>query len=469
MHSGQFPLKGPFPGNGHTGGEGTLILEPIVLLGLAAGEERFVTWGQETLDHWDAWCEQYPMSTHTGPYQLMKAVADGQAQIHEIRRNIHAHTLHMTLLGVAAMYEATGKDEYRRTVLGCVDAIADRYVFLTGGMSAGERYVQYPYYHPNNEIEVCPQHTWLLLLEQALLWTGNPKYAEEMKRTLFNSLLAAQLADGSNWSYMTPMNGRAQEPVGPNCCNASGHRILARIPTMFFSLSHDGPVVNQWVPASLQWEQDGKRAVLTQETEYPSHGRLKLTLACDGDIEMELRIRIPVTARDVEITLNGQTTKPAAPGDYLKIARTWTDQDRVDIRCTLPLRVHYGDGEAAISKGPLVYCCFQNWQDDDGRFEWIHGGYPTDLQLKLGEEWQESVTWEAAPAGVLGPILRVPARRRAKAPLFANAEANSLLPAASELEAVLLPFANQGTRRGHYAIFVPILEEPQERKDVTSR
>ena len=38
VEPGQFPLVGPFPGNGHDGGEGTLILEPIVLLAQATGE-----------------------------------------------------------------------------------------------------------------------------------------------------------------------------------------------------------------------------------------------------------------------------------------------------------------------------------------------------------------------------------------------------------------------------------------------
>ena len=37
---GQFPLVGRFPGNGHDGGEGTLILEPIVRLGIITGDKR---------------------------------------------------------------------------------------------------------------------------------------------------------------------------------------------------------------------------------------------------------------------------------------------------------------------------------------------------------------------------------------------------------------------------------------------
>jgi DUF1680 family protein len=64
-----------------------------------------------------------------------------------------------------------------------------------------------------------------------LKWTGKARYAAEIERDLFNHFLAAQLADGSNWSYFTPLNGRAREPEPPNCCNAAGHRIAGRMPT----------------------------------------------------------------------------------------------------------------------------------------------------------------------------------------------------------------------------------------------
>ena len=67
-------------------------------------------------------------------------------------------------------------------------------------MSSLERYVPRRYYHHRNRIEVCPQHRWILLRAQALAWTGEPRYAAEIERDLFNHFLAAQLADGSNWS-----------------------------------------------------------------------------------------------------------------------------------------------------------------------------------------------------------------------------------------------------------------------------
>ena len=59
-------------------------------------------------------------------------------------------------------------------------------------------------------------------LEAIQLAETSDKSIAEIERDLFNHFLAAQLADGSNWSYMTPLNGRAQQPFGPNCCNAAG-------------------------------------------------------------------------------------------------------------------------------------------------------------------------------------------------------------------------------------------------------
>jgi hypothetical protein len=57
--------------------------------------------------------------------------------------------------------------EYRDVVIASVDRLADEWIFVTGGMSSLERYVpRRKYYNARNQIEVCPQHTWILLLEQ---------------------------------------------------------------------------------------------------------------------------------------------------------------------------------------------------------------------------------------------------------------------------------------------------------------
>lgn len=74
----------------------------------------------------------------------------------------------MTLLGIAALYNATGNPEYRYVVVASVDRLAEEWILLTGGMSSTERYVPRRYYNSCTSSKVCPQHTWILLLHQCL-------------------------------------------------------------------------------------------------------------------------------------------------------------------------------------------------------------------------------------------------------------------------------------------------------------
>ena len=73
-------------------------------------------------------------------------------------------------------------------MISSVGRLAREWVFITGAMSSGERYVPRHYYHPRNAIEVCPQHSWILLLAKCLEWTGKAHYAAEIERDLFTSV-----------------------------------------------------------------------------------------------------------------------------------------------------------------------------------------------------------------------------------------------------------------------------------------
>ena len=300
---GQFPLAGRYPGNGHDGGEGTLILEPMALLAMQSGDSRYLQWCETTLHTWDDWMRKAPEVTFACDYTAMKQFAAGEKDVWQLRENIHAHTFHMALLGIAALYAATGKPEYRDVVLGGVDRLAAEWVFLTGGMSSDERYIPRRFYHPRNQIEVCPQHTWILLLAQALQWTGEACYAHEIDRDLLNHFLAAQLADGSNWSYFTPLNGRADEPLGPNCCNGAGQRIAGRMPVYLYGLRHNAPAVFLYGASTATLHPAGGPAVtLAQETAFPSSGQVTIRVDPGSPATFPLHVRIPPYASGARIT-----------------------------------------------------------------------------------------------------------------------------------------------------------------------
>lgn len=453
---GQFPLAGRFPGNGHGGGEGTLILEPILLLGMRTGQQRFIDWGQRTLREWDRWLTQYPESRFTCGYTAMQQFAAGERDVYDLRLGIHAHTFHMTLLGVAALYNATGDSQYRDVFLGCANRLADEWIFLTGGMSTGEGYLPRRYYHPRGDIEVCPQHTWMLMLAQAYQWTGEPRYLSEIERDLFNHFLAAQLADGSNWSYMTPLNGRAQEPETPNCCNAAGMRIAARMPTYLYGLRGGEPAVLQYSPSQAIFAMNGLPPItLIQHTAFPSDGEVTLRVGPARPAAFPLHLRIPPYAAGAWMQVNREPPIPALPGQFAKIERFWQPGDTLTLHLPLPLACQASETAAAITRGPLVYACFQAAQPDTAIHLGRRGQYPEDLTLLLDPANPQAAVSEQPPAGdLLGPALRVPGVLQAKPPMFAAPAANRLQAPAQPAEALLLPFANQGALRGDYAVFL---------------
>lgn len=450
---GQFPLAGLFPGNGHEGGEGTLILEPIARLGQLTGDARLIAWCEATVAAWDRWFDAYPMSIHTCGYTQMQRFAAGEIALYELRPNMHAHTFHMTLLGLAALHQATGKAEYRQTVLGCVDRLIEQWIFITGAMSTGERYVESRFYHPNGEVEVCPQHTWILLLEQAYRWTGEARYLDEIERDTFNHLLAAQLADGTNWSYMTPLNGHAQKPESSNCCNSSGLRILARLPAYIYGLRDDTPAVLLYTESAARLDVPGLPALtLRQTTAYPSSGSVELHVDPAVAAEFPLHLRIPASAAAAAVTVNDEAPITGLTAGFLTLTRRWQPGDVVRLVFDFPVTCHANADYVAVTRGPLVYAHFANAQPDHELYFWHHSGYASDNDLVIDPTHPAAMEVPVA-ADLLGPGLQVRSRRLERAPMFASAAGNGALPPADDQPILLLPFMNQGSLQGDYQVF----------------
>lgn len=120
---------------------------------------------------------------------------------------------------------------------------------------------------------------------------------------------------------------------------------------------------------------------LTQETDYPWDGRVRLTIDPQTPSAIDLRLRIPGWARGrpipgdlyryaspeaaaISLTLNGEPVE-ATPGEdgYVRLERTWKSGDVVELNLPMPVRRVYshekieGDaGRVALMRGPVVYC-----------------------------------------------------------------------------------------------------------------
>ena len=111
-------------------------------------------------------------------------------------------------------------------------------MYITGGVSVAEHY-EHDYVKPisGHVVETCATMSWMQLTQMLLELTGESKYADAMERLMINHVFAAQDCETGSCRYHTAPNGSKPHGYfhGPDCCTASGHRIISMLPTFMYA------------------------------------------------------------------------------------------------------------------------------------------------------------------------------------------------------------------------------------------
>jgi hypothetical protein len=206
---------------------------------------------------------------------------------------------------------------------------------------------------------------------------GESKYADIMELVLYNSALSGISSDGTHYFYTNPlrrthdheMDTTDQQTRAPYipcfCCPPNLVRTIAKVSGWAYSLSENGVAVNLYGGNTLDTHMlDGSRIRLTQETQYPWQGDVKITMQECKDTPFELMLRIPAWAEKATILLNGKGAGvEAEPGTYATIERQWKSGDVVGLDMPMDIKLLEGHprieevrNQVAIKRGPVVYC-----------------------------------------------------------------------------------------------------------------
>lgn len=424
-----WPLPKPVTIAGHEvhyGLEGTLLVDPMLRLYQTTGEKRHLEWCQWAVANIDRW-------SASDTFSNLEKVAAGVMNLNEIQPNVHAHTLHMNLLGFLRMYQVTGEKGLLAKVRGAWGNVVRNYTYITGGVSVGEGYRR-PHELPNtgSVVETCASMSWLLLNQYLLELTAEPVHADAIERLLWNHLFAAQTWDGDGFRYHCALNGwkPAGYYTGPDCCSASGARILAMLPATFYAASRDAIYVNQYVESSAEIRLENNLVTIRQTTQYPAEEKVLLEVRPQRSAEWTVNLRLPGWCSGPVVTVNGESVRGLRPGSYAKLLRTWKAGDRIEL--TLPMRTewtrgqHSNQGLVALTRGPLVFLLDTVWLRDS-QTEALAGDRNGDNVpgLKVVEP---EIRGAPLPEGALGPACQVTVGLQ-------NGERTT---------ALMLPFANLG-------------------------
>ncbi len=353
-----FPAKKSIISAGtHKGMAATSVLEPMVLLYRASGDERYLKFAQYLVKAWND-----PKGPKIIAALLTRKEVDKTA-------NGKAYEMLSNLVGLCELARASGDRALLEPVLNAWRDIVDKRLYLTGSASAHEHF-QADFVLPNGVdssiCETCVTTTWIQLNLQLLRLTGEARFGDELERSLYNHLAAAQHPEGSDWCYYTALEGRKPYDQGITCCHSSGPRGMALAPQTAYLRSrdagHDVLLVSTLESSHATFELDGQPVTVRQESEFPRRGNSVLTLRLARPATFALRVRVPAWAKPLTLQTAGASF--TSQGGWASLpARNWKDGEHITLAFTIAARLVRGDhgnaGRAAMTWGPFVLACDQ--------------------------------------------------------------------------------------------------------------
>ena len=275
--------------------------------------------------------------------------------------------LYCGMADVAALKNDTG---YIAAIDRLWDDVVPRKMYITGGIGSSrdnEGFTE-DYDLPNLDAycETCASVGMVLWNQRMNQLTGDSKYIDILERSLYNGALAGISLGGDRFFYVNPLESKGdhhrQEWYGCACCPSQLSRFLPSIGNYIYASSDDALWVNLYIGNTGQIRIGETDILLTQETDYPWDGSVKLTISTSQPLEKEIRLRIPNWCKTYDLSINGKRINVSVEKGYAVI-KDWKSQDVIALDMDMPVEIVAADphvkenfGKRAIQRGPLVYC-----------------------------------------------------------------------------------------------------------------
>lgn len=256
-------------------------------------------------------------------------------------------------------------------------SIAQKQMYVTGGIGSthyGERFTE-DYDLPNDVAysETCASIGLALFARRMSLIDPDSIYADVAETAIYNCALAGVSLNGKAFFYINPLeinmersrkNKEYYEYKGSgfntvqrlevfdcSCCPPNIARMIASIGDFLYTYNDDTVFVHHYFESDAEFE----GIKITQNTEYPHNGAVRLTVK--GMAGKTLAVRIPGWAQNCAVADAYKTEKGYA---YIAID---CNEKVINLDFAMECRlvaanpaVEADVGRVALCRGPLVYC-----------------------------------------------------------------------------------------------------------------
>ena len=301
---------------------------------------------------------------------------------------IMGHSVRASLMctGLISLAMVTGESEHYDAALNLWESAVHRKMHITGGVGAihrGEKFGP-DYCLPDDAyLETCAAVGMGFFHHNMNMAFADGQYADELERAIYNGVLSGVSLAGNTYFYQNPLVSKDRtrwEWHGCPCCPPMLLKIMASLPSYIYAHDSDSIYVNLFIGSTGKAVVKSTAVKLTQETSYPWHGRIRITIEPEKEAAFAINVRIPGWAvgkenpgglyrssmcnREVVLKVNGEAiATPDMQRGYARIHRTWKEGDIIELNLPMEVRhvyahpeVEAGRGRVALQRGPIVYC-----------------------------------------------------------------------------------------------------------------
>ncbi len=260
-------------------------------------------------------------------------------------------------------------------------SMLDKYHGLPNGMFSCDEH--FAGRNPSQGSELCTVVETMYSLEQSLAILGDASLGDRLEMIAFNALPGTFTDDMWAHQYNQEPNqvevslhrkpwttdGPESNIYGlePNfgCCTANFHQGWPKFAASLWMASHDdGLVAAAYSPCEVRTMIGNTAVHVSEQTEYPFRGLVRITINPASPLRFPLRLRIPAWADGTAIHVNGAPVQGVKAAEFIKIDRTWKEGDLVEVTFLMTPRLSEGFHQSvSIGRGPLVfsYPIEQDW------------------------------------------------------------------------------------------------------------
>ena len=315
-------------------------------------------------------------------------------QAEAVGHAVRAVYMYSAMTDVAAL---TGDAAYGAALGRIWQSVVQTKLALTGGIGArhkGEAFGE-AYELPNLSAynETCAAIGSIFWNQRLFLLEGASKYYDVLERTLYNGFLSGVSLQGDTFFYVNPLeadgkyhfnrddNMSRQPWFVTSCCPTNVVRLMPSLPGYIYALRDERLYVNLYIGSSTTVDLNGVQVAISQETNYPWDGQIRLRVEPSAPLSFTLSLRIPgwvqgqplpdsdlytyldATPGQIALRLNGAPLDATIEDGYVNISRQWQPGDVVELDLPMSIRrvlahPHIADtrDKVALERGPLVYC-----------------------------------------------------------------------------------------------------------------